>query len=179
MLISEEYRNQCRLLHNLQAGWGEGDKREVIKQIQLAAMANTIDILDYGCGKGEFGKNYPWPIKEYDPGITGKEAGNVPAEFVICHDVLEHIEPEYLDNVLQDLHRCTLRVGYFAIGCSPAEAILPDGRNAHLIIKPASWWKEKLNKYFHLLSYLEIFKDVGKMISEAQAIIVPKKDIEC
>jgi len=38
-----------------------------------------------------------------------------PASFVACIDVLEHIEPELLDNVLDDLRRVTAQIGVFTV----------------------------------------------------------------
>ena len=33
----------------------------------------------------------------------------------------------------------------------PAAKVLSDGRNAHLIQKPSSWWLKKLTDYFEIL----------------------------
>ena len=176
MLISDAYREQIRLLHQLQEGWGESNQLAIVKQIQFAILLGTKDVLDYGCGKGQLAHYFPWPIKEYDPGIPGKENGNVPAYFVICHDVLEHIEPEYLEEVLKDLHRCTKQVLFVTIALAPAEAILPDGRNAHLIIQPMEWWETRLKQYFYVVSRVHITKPENK--TEVELILVPKKDIE-
>ena len=43
-------------------------------------------------------------IKEYDPAIPGKDSLPEPADIVVCSDVLEHIEPNYLLNVLVDFN---------------------------------------------------------------------------
>ena len=64
--------------------------------------------------------------------------------------MLEHIEPELLDNVLDDLQRVTMGRGFFTVHTGPAVKILPDGRNAHLIQKPASWWLPKFMSRFEL-----------------------------
>jgi hypothetical protein len=37
----------------------------------------------------------------------------------------------------------------------PAGKVLSDGRNAHLIQKPTSWWLEKFIKYFDVLCLME------------------------
>ncbi len=87
-----------------------------------------------------------WDVREYDPGIIGKDALPKPADLVIATDVLEHIEPELLGNVLEHI-RSLARLGVFLnIATSPAREILPDGRNAHLIIRPPAWWREELAK---------------------------------
>ena len=32
---------------------------------------------------------------------------------------------------------------YHLIACSPAKLILPDGRNAHLIVEDDRWWRQR------------------------------------
>jgi hypothetical protein len=70
---------------------------------------------------------------------------------VVCTDVLEHVEPEYLDNVLADIAGLTKQYAYFNISLMEAMKTLPDGRNAHLIVQPWQWWAEKLREYFTLI----------------------------
>ena len=68
----------------------------------------------------------------------------IPAELVICTDVLEHIEPELIDNVLKHIESLTLKTAYLIIDTLPAQKNLPDGRNAHLIIENQDWWTNKI-----------------------------------
>jgi hypothetical protein len=68
---------------------------------------------------------------------------------VICTDVLEHVEPSYLDEVLRNIADKTNKLAYFVICCRPAGQNLPDGRNAHLIVQPHEWWEKKLLEYFN------------------------------
>lgn len=87
----------------------------------------------------------------YDPAFP--EYGDPrPAELVCCIDVLEHIEPEYLDAVMEGLHKITYKLGFFSIATAPAKKILSDGRNAHLIQKPAAWWLPVLSKRFEVIN---------------------------
>ena len=37
----------------------------------------------------------------------------------------------------------------------PANKVLSDGRNAHLIQQPTSYWLEKLVKYFDVIQLME------------------------
>jgi Methyltransferase domain len=118
--------------------------------------------LDYGCGKSLLAKALPWPIWEYDPAIPGKEESPRAADLVVCTDVLEHIEPEKLPFVLDDLRRCVKKVGYFLIHTGPAAKKLSDGRNAHLIQKSRDWWEKKLGKFF----------TIGKVIDNPPEVVV-------
>ena len=76
------------------------------------------------------------------------------ADLVCCIDVLEHIEPTYLDAVLEELRAITVKRGFFSVHCRPAMKFLPDGRNAHLIQQPTSWWLPRLCQHFEI-SHLE------------------------
>jgi 2-polyprenyl-3-methyl-5-hydroxy-6-metoxy-1,4-benzoquinol methylase len=67
-----------------------------------------------------------------------------PCEFVACVDVLEHIEPNLLDNVLDDLKRVIVKAGVLTVSTVAAKRLLPDGRNAHLIVAPMEWWLPKI-----------------------------------
>jgi len=113
-------------------------------------------VSDYGAGKqrlleGLRGQGitldgyYP-----YDPAFPEYGSPQV-ADLVCCIDVLEHIEPELLDNVLEDLASITRRLGFFSIHMGAAGKTLPDGRNAHLIQQSTAWWLPRLCRYFEVL----------------------------
>ena len=112
-------------------------------------------------------------VTEYDPGIESKNKTPEPQEYVVCVDVLEHIEPEFIDNVLDDLKRVIINKGFFTISCREALMILSDGRNAHLIQKPREWWKEKLLKRFNVIE--ETYIERGK---EQLRVLVETKDMK-
>jgi hypothetical protein len=65
-------------------------------------------------------------------------------------DVLEHIEPDYLDNVLDHIQSLTEIVAFLTIHTGPAMKTLPDGRNAHLTQQDMDWWLPKLWARFDL-----------------------------
>jgi hypothetical protein len=121
-------------------------------------------MLDYGCGKGALAtevnkKNRGLPICLYDPGI--KEHSDLPpaCDFVTCTDVLEHIEPEHIESVLEHLHDLTKKVCYFVIHTGDCGHKLPDGRPAHILQKPETWWREQLIHHFPQFDFT--FKDTG------------------
>jgi len=155
MLISPEYKALNEELHRRMPSYG-GTTGNVDNLVKIAEAMGTRDILDYGCGKGRLAQLMPWPIKEYDPAIPEKSSRPDPADIVICRDVLEHVEPECLEDVLADLARCVKRLGLFSISTRPSTKFLADGRNAHLIQKPWNWWKDKLQKYFTIDGASEI-----------------------
>jgi hypothetical protein len=148
--ISAEYAEQNRLLHQSNPTYGVSVVRHKDTIAKIYKTTECTSLLDYGCGKGLLAKNLDFPIWEYDPAIPGKDKPPRPADLVVCVDVLEHIEPDYLEAVLFDLARCVVKVGYFVISTQPALKNLPDGRNTHLIQQGREWWKEQLSKYFVL-----------------------------
>lgn len=153
--ISKEYLEMNKQLHNSNPNYGVGGGKRADVVLKLSDSMDTKNILDYGCGKGLLAKKLPFPIWEYDPAIPGKSTSPRPADLVVCTDVLEHIEPELLDNVLQDIARCTLKTAYLIIATRPAQKTLADGRNAHLIQKGSDWWKQRLSKYLDVAKVIE------------------------
>jgi len=71
----------------------------------------------------------------------------------VCCDVLEHIEPEFLDDVLDHLMELTDLILFCTINTGPAGKTLEDGRNAHLIQQPMEWWLPKLWERFAIQTY--------------------------
>ncbi len=171
--ISSEYREQNRLLHENNAEYGVSviNHLQLINDLYLKCECKSL--LDYGCGKGLLAKNVPFPIWEYDPAIPGKDIPPRAADLVVCIDVLEHVEPDYLDSVLKDIARCVQRIGFFVINTQPAQKTLPDGRNTHLIQRDRHWWESKLAEFF-------IIPKQGIKESKKELLIVagPKKMLE-
>lgn len=147
-VISPEYLALNKQLHAENPDYGvSGSKRaDVVRK--MVAATKPLSVLDYGCGKGTLAMSLPFPIWEYDPAIPGKDAPPRPADLVVCTDVLEHIEPEFLEAVLLDLARCTQKVCYVVVNTGPARKTLPDGRNTHLIQQPREWWQQTLAHHF-------------------------------
>jgi hypothetical protein len=118
-------------------------------------------LLDYGCGKNtsllkgfrDEGYKKDFTYQAYDPGVPKFADDPIPAEMVTCIDVLEHIEPELLDDVLDHLEELTEVVCFLTVHCGPAGKVLSDGRNAHLIQKPPEWWLPKLQQRFTMQTY--------------------------
>lgn len=150
MLITEEYRELNAQLHKRNKHYGTSG-REFAPQIRdLAEALKTTDILDYGCGKGTLAMNLPYEIHQYDPAIPEHTTPPEPADMVVCTDTLEHIEPDCLEEVLDDLQRLTKLVLFCTVATIPAMKHLPDGRNAHLTVQPDTWWLPKLMARFKL-----------------------------
>lgn len=126
---------------------------------KLLVSVNPKTVLDYGCGKGVLSERLSVPIWNYEPAITGKDRPPRPADLVLCFDVLQCVEPDYLDAVLMDVARCTLTLAYFVIVLGPSDRVLPDGRNAHLIQQDTEWWRGRLARYFTISDNAVIRRD--------------------
>lgn len=151
MLITEQYRKMNANLHNSNSDYGTSSSRWASIIVDLSNRYETRDILDYGCGKGLLQKSLKWPVREYDPAIPGKDLPPEPADLVACTDVLEHIEPECLEHVLDDVQRVTRKIVFLTIATRPAKKVLSDGRNAHLIQQPLPFWLPLLWHRFTLV----------------------------
>ncbi len=153
MLITKDYKNLNSKLHESNKAYGVSGKKWAIQISELASVLNTRDVLDYGCGKSTLANNMPFKIHQYDPAIEKYTELPKPADIVVCTDVLEHVEPECLDNVLEHLKSLVNKVGFFTIATRPAKKVLADGRNAHLIQENYRWWLNKLLNNFDIQNF--------------------------
>lgn len=152
-LITDEYRRLNAEMHETKPDYGIQGREHVIDIDMLAKSIGTQDILDYGCGKGTLAMHFPFTVKQYDPAIPKHADLPEPADLVVCTDVLEHIEPALIGNVLDHLKSLTKRVLYATICTEAAKKTLSDGRNAHLIIESPRWWFSALEDRFEIVNY--------------------------
>jgi hypothetical protein len=166
MKITPEYIEQNRQLHAV-GNYGVSGARWAKTVIDVCRLAASRDILDYGCGQRTLEQALGFPIRNYDACIPGLDAVPEAADVVACTDVLEHIEPECLDAVLDDLQRVTRKIGFFVIATRPAIKTLPDGRNAHLIQESSAWWLPRLRARFKVLQVHEMQGEFAVVVGPA------------
>jgi hypothetical protein len=161
-IISTEYLDQQLQLHtNPHYGVMSIKHAPEVARFALANECNSI--LDYGAGKqrlkeGLYKGGYKGWYTPYDPAvlpIRNIKPGHY--DLLVCVDVLEHIEPNLLDNVLDHMAEHTGKYGFFTVATGPAGKVLKDGRNAHLIQESFDWWKPKIEQRWNILG--EIFQD--------------------
>ena len=156
MLISEQYRELNAELHARNPRYGTSGEAWAPAIAQVAESYGARTILDYGSGKGTLAQALPagmFDVREYDPAVAGKDGEPQPAQMVACTDVLERIEPEFLDHVLNHLCEMTENVAFLVVATALAQKTLADGRNAHLIVEPARWWLPKLIERWDIQSF--------------------------
>ena len=160
-LISDEYRKLQEELHR-KPSYGVMSMHYAPLVAEMMAAVGAKELLDYGAGKGRLANSLeeilgrPVMVHHYEPAIREWSQPPEPCEFVACIDVLEHIEPELLDNVLDDLKRVTIGTGLFTVDCGPAAKVLGDGRNAHLIQQAPEWWLPKFMTRFELQNFARL-----------------------
>ena len=125
----------------------------------LQRRKDIMSVLDFGCGVGTLGafiadhkcasmygdlrRDIEW--EEYDPSVPGKDT--IPQrtyDAIVTTDVLEHIEPESLDETLAWIREHATRYQFHHIDCNDNTEMLSDGRSVHLIVESMDWWQDKL-----------------------------------
>ena len=172
--ISPDYREQNRLLHETNGQYGIWGWKHAEDVASLRDEYDCQTVLDYGCGKGKlkFALGDPEWVREYDPAVPGKDARPEMADLVVCTDVLEHIEPHLLDNVLADLVRVTGKALYLVIATRESNKCLPDGTSPHKIVRTPDWWRAKLQERFFITEFSGL--DDG----EVKALVTPVRPIK-
>ena len=153
--ISDEYLAEQKKLHE-NPTYGVASTQFAPSVADLIRKTNCSSLTDYGAGKQrllsslqQLGVTQNLIYQPYDPAFP--EYGSPkPADLVCCIDVLEHIEPQLLENVLAELATLVTKIGFFTIHQGPAGKTLSDGRNAHLIQQPSSWWLPRLSDFFEV-----------------------------
>jgi len=131
----------------------------------LIVRDGAKSLLDYGAGKGlqysrtdlilPDGSECPsiqryWGIDRlvcYDPGhLPFSKLPEGQFDGVICTDVLEHCDQADVQWIIEEMFGYSRRFVYANIACYPAQAILPNGENAHCTIKPPEWWQAKIDE---------------------------------
>jgi hypothetical protein len=164
--LSPEYKKLLQLEHQTST-WGVMAGKMIGTLESFLQENKATEVLDYGAGSSSFKnslKDTSIKVYEYDPGIKGIDKSPEPKNYTICIDVLEHIEPDLIDVVLEDLARVTKVKGYFTIAMYPAKRVLKDGRNAHLIIEKTEWWMNKICKYFNISNFSESNKQLDVQV---------------
>lgn len=156
-LISPAYLALLSQKHELDATWGTSGEHHADTVLGLIIENGYTSVLDYGCGKGTLVNTIndalgdvrlEGGIKGYDPAVRGFDTEPQPAQLVTCTDVMEHIEEEHLSSVLAHICQLADKAAFFVIHTGLASHTLPDGRNAHITVKPAEWWCERIAEFF-------------------------------
>jgi 2-polyprenyl-3-methyl-5-hydroxy-6-metoxy-1,4-benzoquinol methylase len=145
-LYSVSALEEQRRLHADPRGYGGRGRKWRDLVVEMGTTYQCRSLLDYGCGQGTLcaaitsGAHPFTDIREYDPAILGKDAPPSPAELVVCTDVLEHVEPDYIWSVTEHLAAMTIRACFLVVSLVETSKRLSDGRQAHLLLRSVEWW---------------------------------------
>lgn len=71
------------------------------------------------------------------------------AQFGFCTDVMEHVAPEHIDEVLLTIVDCVRQGVFFSIALDYDQfGPMLIGKPLHLTVKDAKWWREKLGQFW-------------------------------
>lgn len=148
--ISAEYLEQQRILHADPRGYGGRGRKWAPFVLELIDRLGATSVLDYGCGQGSLAvavrqaKVPGLRVSEYDPAIPDKSGQPTFADLIVCTDVLEHVEPEKIQAVLRHLRLLARRGVFVVVSLVETAKLLTDGRQAHILLRPADWWREQV-----------------------------------
>lgn len=118
---------------------------------QILAFAEKIkarSILDYGCGGyASIEGNCNLRVQSYDPAVPAYSGSPRPADLVVCLDVLEHVEPNCIEDVIANLRRLAGKGIFLSVSCEPSTKQLPDGSPWHIFVKPEAYWRERFKDF--------------------------------
>jgi hypothetical protein len=162
---SEDYKELLKENHRQAATkpWGRSGGRNFGARLSefLTQRPGIKTVLDFGAGQTSLERRVRETIPEryagliwtnYDPGIDEIDVPPTGSfDLIVSSDVLEHIEPESLPEVLKWLYEHTRHYQYHLIACDPCKSRLPDGRNAHLIVEEPEWWFRRFRDHGTLM----------------------------
>lgn len=154
-LLTPEYKQQLQLKHAT-SPWGGGGWTWIpdVARLIVKHKLRSPSVLEYGSGRRTFARTMEWAmphvrVYEYDPGVPELDRlpdSDLQFDLVLCTDVMEHVEEQFVVPTLNRLFHYTRHAAIFNIACNPAKSLLPDGRNAHITVKPSAWWRERIER---------------------------------
>ena len=118
----------------------------------LFAEHDVKSVLDYGGGGADWrekevpegGSLAAWlgveDYRVFEP-ARAVDARGEKADAVVCFDVMEHIYLADIGYVLNDIFSQAQRLVVVNVAGYQANALLPNGENAHITVRPARWWQ--------------------------------------
>jgi len=151
-IINADYKRQLQEMHAGNKKFGRSGEKK-LKMIKRYLKEYTpTSLIDFGCGRGEMlpvlVEQYNIHAIGYDPGVVKFEnIPTTPMESLTSTDVLEHVEPEMINDTLKTINTLFTKSAFLLIASYPSKKYLSDGRNAHLIIESFDWWKTKIETF--------------------------------
>lgn len=100
------------------------NERRTVKNI-LETFSDISSILDYGCGEANSLNTLNVLVHRYDPFV--EKYSNLPInkyDLVVCYNVMNVIEPEYIANVSEHIASCSNKYALFNIVCKDNKLLI-------------------------------------------------------
>ena len=117
---------------------------------KIIGYFNAKTALDYGSGGSDLNKtklsngvkfiDYIGLNKIHSFEPARSKISKRKSDIVLCFDVLEHIFINDVPWVINDLFKHANKCIVVNVACYNAAALLPNGENAHITVRPPSWW---------------------------------------
>lgn len=148
---SEGWLQRHRDTHARSPVFGTHTHPYLLDTIHEAATAahgeEAPSLLDYGCGKGLFAQQMRrsgWFrfVRGYDPAVDAyKDRPTQVYDVVLCLDVLDQLEAEYVDAVIRDVAQFAARAAVFDVITKQVESL------AHLNPRSAEMWGDLIGRH--------------------------------
>lgn len=164
---SSDYQEQLRKEHD-GSKWGSTGGRysgtDVLRLLEERPYIQSV--LDFGAGKGSLESfireslcSGPLDWTNYDPGIPGiDQIPQTQFDLVVTTDVLEHVEPDQVDQTIKLLGQLTGKVLYNDIACYPTGKLFGEGpyigQDMHLTVEQPLWWRHAFEEYVGLQEFV-------------------------
>lgn len=135
---------------------GSPGERDIYRMFELVRPGDSFG--DMGCGLGragakmaelgadvtlvDFAPNAPdFPHLRFVEANLWDLPTDMKFDWIYCVDVLEHIPPEYVERVLDNLARVARKGGYIQIATFEDNCGAVIGETLHLTIHKSDWWR--------------------------------------
>lgn len=143
------YARLYRELHARHAFQGDTWRAHLGLLRECVADLETKTILDFGCGpKGGLSAELGSNVTPHDPFIERFAISPWGREYdvVFSSDVLEHMTLRQITSLLGNVVSANAEYVFLSISTREAKKRLPNGANAHLTVRPPSWWLDFVGK---------------------------------
>lgn len=158
--MSENLIDQYKEIHATRQ-YGDTSIKNLRYMRPQVRVLEPSSILDFGCGRSRLvdvlGEACGAEVTRYDPAIPefSEKPTAGPYDLLINVDVLEHVPEDQLDEVIGDMAGFA-KHAIIVIDTRPAEAVLPNGENAHCSLHSHEWWGEKLKHHFEVVEPIRV-----------------------
>lgn len=132
------HANECKTF----CDFGAGDGRTIDTLIELGVRPEDV------CGVDLIASRHERVIGNWN---LWADALPYPSDFGMCCDVLEHIPPKRVDDVLANLAASIRVAGWFQIAMFEDKAGADINETLHLTVEAFAWWHHKVGRHFRVV----------------------------